>query len=191
MKPKQIGILSSVLTLIAIISATPAFGQSSMSGMSDQNMGTMTTMGQMSYDVTVGGKHFNVMISSTGKLPTNPQFSEEQKSISFDVSGITSQDLVHYEVTMPTDLLSGNLTVSLGGMQVKAIAEVNGSSTAVHINVPSSFVKSNNIADSTTLTITGTQAIPEFPISASIAMVTAFAALSIVLIRKNKFNFGL
>src|SRR5574337_288385 len=158
MKPKQIGILSSVLTLIAIMSVTPAFGQSSMPGMSDQNMGTMTTMGQMSYDVTVGGKHFNMMISSTGKLPTNPQFNEEQKSVSFDVSGISSQDFVHYEIAMPTDLLSGNLTVNLGGIPVKAISEVNDSSTAIHITVPSSFVKSNNIPDSTTLTITGTQA---------------------------------
>lgn len=188
MKPKQTGVLSSVLTLVAIMSTAPAFGQSSMSGMSDQSMGNMA-MDQMSYDVTAGGKHFNVMISLTGNLPTNPQFSEEHKSISFDVSRITSQDFVHYEVTMPTDLLSGDLTVSLGGVQVKAIAEVNGSSTAVHINVPSSFVKSNNITDSTTLTITGTQAIPEFPIGASIAIAIAFAALSIVLTRNNKFNF--
>ena len=189
MKPKQIGILSSVLTLIAIISATPAFGQSSMSGMSDQNMVTMTTMNQMSYDVTVGGNHFNMIISSTGKLPTNPQFSEEQKSVSFDVSAITSQDFVHYEVTMPTDLLSGNLTVSLGGIPVKAISEVNGSSTAIHITVPSSFVKNNSIPDSTTLAIVGIQAIPEFPISPSIAVVIAFLAL-VVMVRKTKFNFG-
>ncbi|HJT10440.1 MAG TPA: hypothetical protein VJ771_06630 [Candidatus Nitrosotalea sp.] len=188
MNHPQVGVLSTVLTLVLIMSIAPTFGQSSMSGMSDQSMGNLS-MGQMSYDVAAGGKHFNVMISSTGKLPTNPQFDMQKKSIAFDVSGITSQDFVHYEVTMPTDLLSGNLTVSLGGMQVKAIAEVNGSSTAVHINVPSSFVKSNNIADSTTLTITGTQAIPEFPISASITMVIAFATFSIVLIRNNKFSF--
>lgn len=185
MKLQQTGVLSAVLTF-AIMSATPAFGQSSMSGMSDQNM---EVMGQMSYDVTAGEKNFKIMISSTGNLPTNPQFDMQRKSISFDVSGITSQNFVHYEVIMPTDLLSGNLTVSLGGMQVKAVSEVNGSSTAVHINVPSSFVKSNNIADSATLTITGTQAIPEFPISAWIVMVIAFATLSIFMTRKNKFNF--
>jgi hypothetical protein len=80
------------------------------------------------------------------------------------------------------EILSG-----FGGMQVKAISEVNGSLTTVHINVPSSFVKSNNIADSTTLTITVTQAIPEFPISASITMLIAFATFSVVLIRNNKF----
>ena len=188
MRPKQTFTISSILTLVAVMSAAPAFGQSSMSGMSDQSMGNMS-MGQMSYDVTAGEKIFKIMISSTGKLPTNPHFNMQHKRISFDVSGITSQDLVHYEVTIPTDLLSGNLTVSLGTMEVKAIAEVNGSSTAVHINVPSSFVKSNNIADSTTLAITGTQAIPEFPISASIIMVIAFATFSVILIRNNKFNF--
>lgn len=189
MIPKQAGALSSVLILVAIMSAAPAFGQSSMSGMSDQNMRTMTTMSQMSYDVTVGGKHFNMMISSTGKLPTNPQFNEEQKSVSFDVSGISSQDFVHYEIAMPTDLLSGNLTVNLGGIPVKAISEVNDSSTAIHITVPSSFVKSNNIPDSTTLTITGTQAIPEFPIGSPIAVAIAFSAL-VVVVGRNKFNLG-
>lgn len=130
------------------------------------------------------------MISSTGNLPTNPQFSKEQKSISFDVSGITSQNFVHYEITMPTELLSGNLTVSLGGIPIKAVSEVNGSSTAIHITVPSSFVKSNGIPDSTTLTIVGTQAIPEFPIGSSIAVAIAFSAL-VVMARKNKFNLGL
>ncbi|HZS73513.1 MAG TPA: hypothetical protein VFA69_03310 [Candidatus Nitrosotalea sp.] len=188
MKPKQTGALSSVLTLVAVMLAAPAFGQSSMSGMSDQNMGNMV-IDQMLYNVKVGEKNFKIIISSTGKLPTNPQFNEEKKSISFAVSGITSQDFVHYEVTMPTDLLSGNLTVSLGGVQVKAISEVNGSSASIHITVPSSFVKNNNISDSTTLTIAGTQVIPEFPVSTSIAMVTAFAVLSIILTRKSKFNF--
>ena len=187
MKPTQTGLLLAVLILVAII-LVPAFGQSSMSGMSDQSMGNMA-MGQMQYDVMGGGKHFTVMISSTGKLPTNPQFSEEQKSISFDVSGITLQDFVHYEVTMPTDLLSGNLTVSLGGIPVKAISEVNGSSTAIHITVPSSFVKSNSMPDFTTLTIVGTQAIPEFPVGSSVAVAIAFLAL-VVMVRKNKFNFG-
>lgn len=181
--PKQTGALSSVLILVAIMSAAPAFAQSSMSGMSDQSM---ENMGQMSYNVISEGKNFTVMISSTGKLPTNPQFSEEQKSISFDVSGITLQDFVHYEVTIPTDLLSGNLTVSLGGIPVKSISEVNGSSTAIHITVPSSFVKNNSIPDSTTLTIVGTQAIPEFPIGSSIAVAIAFSAL-VVMARKN-FN---
>lgn len=185
---RQIGTLPIVLTLVAIIPTAPAFGQSSMSGMSDQSMGNMS-MDQMSYDVMAGGKHFNMMVISTGNLPTNPKFSEEQKSVSFDVSGITSQDFVHYEITMPTDLLSGNLTVSLGGIPVKVISEVNSSSTAIHITVPSSFVKSNNILDSTTLTIAGTQAIPEFPISATVAMIIAFSAL-VIMVGRNKFVLG-
>lgn len=184
---KQTGALSSVLILVAIMSAAPAFAQNSMSGMSDQSTGNMS-MGQMSYNVISEGKNFTVMISSTGKLPTNPQFSEEQKSIIFDVSGITLQDFVHYEVTMPTELLSGNLTVSLGEIPVKSISEVNGSSTAIHITVPSSFVKNNSIPDSTTLTIVGTQAIPEFPIGSSIAVAIAFSTL-VIMARKN-FNLG-
>lgn len=177
-----------VVTLATLWAATPAFGYN-MPSMSDQNMGNMS-MKEMSYDVMAGGKNFKMMITSTGTLPINPKFSEEQKSITFNVSGITSQDFVHYEITIPTKMLSGNLTVALGSVQVKAIADVNDSSTTIHINVPSSFVKSNNIADSTTLTITGTQAIPEFPISASIVTITAFAILSISLIRNSKFRFS-
>ena len=187
MKSKQTGLLALVLALIVIILTVPAFGQSSMSGMSNQSMRNMT-MGEMAYKVVVEGKNFTVMISSTGKLPTNPQFSEEQKSISFGVSGITSQDFVHYEVIMPTNLLRGNLTVSLGGIPVKTIPEVNDSSTVIHITVSSSFVKNNNISDSTTLVIAGTQAIPEFPIGSSIVVVIAFLAL-VVRVRKNKSNF--
>lgn len=186
---KQTGTISVILTIITIVSISPAFAQSSMSGMSNQSMGSMA-MDQMSYDVMAGEKHFNMTISSTGKLPANPRFSEEQKSISFDVSGISSQDFVHYEVAIPTDLLSGNLTVSLGGIPVKAISEMNGSLTAIHITVPSSFVKSNNIPDSTTLVITGTQAIPEFPIGSSIAVATAFSAL-VIMVGRNKFRHRL
>ncbi len=191
MNLKQGNALSAVLTLTVIMSAAPVFGQSSMGNMPNQSMGSMggMTMSQMSYNVMAGGKNFALTVSSEGKLPTNPQFNEMLKSISFDVSGITSQDFVHYEIMIPVDLLSGNLTTTLGGVQVKSIAEVNGSLNVVHITVPSSFVKSNNIADSTTLVIAGTQAVPEFPIGATIVMVIVFAVLSLTMVRKKRFNF--
>ncbi len=190
MSRKRASALAFVLTLVAIISATPTFGQSSMSGMSDQNMGSMgnMSMSQRSYNVTAARKNFTVLVGTNGKLATNPSFNETQKSIIFSVSGIFSQAFVHYEIMIPADLLGGNLTTTLGGVQLKPVTEVNGSLIAVHITVPNSFVTSNNISDSTTLTIGGTQAIPEFPISVSVAMLVAFAVSSLVLIRRNKFN---
>lgn len=156
--------------------------------MSNQNMGSMA-MSQMTYDVMADDKNYKVSITSNSKLPASVHFNPDTKSVSFDAAGLASTDLIHYEVRIPVDLLNGNFTVMLGNSQVKSVPEGNETFTTFHINIPSSFVKSHNIGDSSTLTIMGTNAIPEFPISASITMLIAFATFSVVLIRNNKFNF--
>jgi len=77
--------------------------------------------------------------------------------------------------------MSGNFTVMLGNSHVKSVSEVNETFTTLHINIPSSFVKSNNIGDSS-MTIMGTEAIPEFPIGVTMVMLTAMV-LTIIFIK--------
>ena len=158
-----------------------AFAQNMDMNMSDQNMGSMA-MSQVAYDVTANNENYTVSVTSNGKLPASVHFNQDTKSISFDAVGLTSTDLIHYEVKIPTNLMNGNFTVMLGNSQVKSVAEANDTFTTLHINIPSSFVKSNNIGDSSTLTIMGIEAIPEFPIGVTVAMLTAMV-LTITLIK--------
>lgn len=149
--------------------------------MSDQNMGSME-MSQMTYDVMADDKNYKISITSNGKLPASVHFNQDAKSISFVATGLASTDLIHYEVRIPTNLLNGNFTVMLGNSQVKSVPEGNETFTTFHTNIPSSFVKSNNIGDSSTLTIIGIEAIPEFPIGVTMAMLVAMI-LTITLIK--------
>lgn len=149
-----------------------AFAQNMNMGMSDQNMNSMT-MNQMTYDVMVNNENYTISISSNGKLPASVHFNQDTKSISFGATGLASTDLIHYEVRIPTNLMNGNFTAMLGNSQVKSISEANDTFTTLHINIPSSFIKSNNIGDSSMLTIMGTEVIPEFPTGVAIAMLTA------------------
>ena len=190
MTPKPFGILGfaaiAIFTLIPSVFAQQMPGMTGMSGQST-DMGNMT-MNQMVYDVMINGIYYKIMISSNGVLPTNVQFNQGQKSLSFDVSGLTSRNLVHYEVTIPATLLSGNFTVMLGGMQVNTIPEGNDTSTTIHINVPSSFIKANSIGDSSVMTVTSTQVVPEFPASVTIITLVAFSILITNSIRSKLIN---
>ncbi len=155
-------------------------GMSAMSNM--KNM----TMSQMMYDIMVGGKSFKVMVLSNGDLPKGVQFNQDQKTISFDGSGLTTKDLSHYEVTIPDVLLSGNFTVTIDDKSIKSIAVPNETSTTIHINIPSSYVKENSIGDSATITLAGTTAIPEFPFA--ILILASTVGFIIIITRKNLIN---
>ena len=172
-----------IVFLVGAVSSMGMFGYvfAQSMNMSDQNMESMT-MNQITYDVNTSDKNYQVSITSNGKLPASVHFNQDTKSVSFDISGLTSKDLAHYEVRIPTELLNGNFTIMLGNSQVKFVPEGNDTFTTFHINVPASFVKSNNIGDSSTMTIMGTEAIPEFPIGVTIAILTAMI-LTIILIK--------
>jgi len=171
------------IIFFGIVSSTGLFSYAFAQNMSmsDQNMGSMT-MSQMTYDVMINNENYTVSVTSNGKLPSSVHFNQDTKSISFDATGLTSSDLIHYEVRIPTSLMNGNFTVMLGNSQVKSVSEANDTVTTFHINIPSSFVKSNNIGDSSTLTIMGTEAIPEFPTGVTIAMLVAMVS-TIILIK--------
>jgi predicted secreted protein with PEFG-CTERM motif len=150
-------------------------------GMNMKNM----TMTQMSYTVMAGNTSYQVTVASSATLPNSVKFNQDQKSINFDVSGLTTRYLFHYEVTIPSDLLSGNFTATCAGYPLKIIAVPNSTSTTIHINIPSSFVKANGISDSTTIMVMGTQAIPEF---GSIAyMIIAISIIGVIVI-SSKFR---
>ena len=155
-----------------------------MSGMS--NMKNMI-MSHITYDIMVGGQSFKVMVGSNGDLPKSVQFNQDQKSISFDASGLTTKDFSHYDITISDVLLSGNFTATIDGKSIKTITVPNEASATVHIIIPSSYVKGNSIGDSATITFAGTTAIPEFPLGPSIGLISAFAIVA-VMISRSKFN---
>lgn len=154
-----------------------------MSGMS--NMKNMI-MSHMTYDIMVGGQSVKVMVGSIGDLPKSVQFNQDQKSISFDASGLTTKDLSHYDVTIPDVLLSGNFTVTINGKSIKSIAVPNENSTTIHITIPNSYVKENSVGDSATITLAGTTAIPEFPFA--ILILASTVGFIIIITRKNLIN---
>jgi len=171
------------IMFLGIVSSMGLFGYAFAQNMnmSDQNMGSMA-MSQMTYDVMSDNQNYTVSVTSNGKLPASVHFNQDVKIISFDAVGLASTDLIHYEVRIPTNLMNENFTVMLGNSQVKSVSEANDTFTTLHINIPSSFVKSNNIGDSSTLIIMGTEAIPEFPIGVTMAMLTAMV-LTIIFIK--------
>ena len=176
-----------IVFLIGAVSSMGMFGyvfaQSMNMNMSHQNIENIT-MSQMTYNIMTAGKNYQVSITSNGKLPASVHFNQDMKSVIFDVSGLTSTNLIHYEVRIPNELLNGNFTVMLGNSQVKSVPESNDTFTTFHINVPASFVKSNNIGDSSIMTIMSTNVIPEFPIGVTIAVNIAMI-LTITLIKTN------
>lgn len=202
MQSKPMGTLFGVLTLAIVTIAPPAFAATTliqmssggMSEMSGQNssMGQMSmenmTMNQKVYQVNANGTTFQVIVGSNGDLPDNIQFDQDKRSLIFDAVGLTSRNLIHYEITVPTTLLSENFTVYLGGVHVTALPVANDTSTTIHITIPNSFIKTNNLSDSATLTVVATQAVPEFPIGATVGMFAAFVALIVIIVRNNKLN---
>ena len=143
-------------------------------------------MSHMTYDIMVGGQSFKVMIGSNGDLPKSAQFNQDQKTISFDASGLTTKDLSHYEVTISDVFLSGNFTATIDGKSIKTITVPNESSATIHIIIPSSYVKENSIGDSASITLAGTTAIPEFPFA--ILILASTVGFMIIIARKNLIN---
>jgi|GEM_PF-5022242 len=152
-------------------------GMSSMSNMKNLIMSHMT------YDIMVGEQSFKVMFGSNFDLPKSAQFNQDQKTISFDASGLTTKDLSHYEVTIPNVLLSGNFTATIDGKSIKTITVPNESSATVHIIIPSSYVKENSIGDSATITLAGTTVIPEFPFAMVVLIIGIIVTLVITRIK--------
>ena len=162
----MMGLLSSLPTAID--------AQEMMQNMTTTNM----KMNQMMYNVTFENKVFQVMVMSDYDLPETIEFSQEQKSISFEVKNLMMKDMSHLEITIPKELLGGNFISTLGGKQIKFIEDDKEMEATLHENIMKSFIDENGIGDSAMIVITGTEVIPEFPI-AMLVLVTALIPVTI------------
>ena len=122
--------------------------------------------------IKAGGHDFDVNITSDSDV-TDVKFDEQAKKLSLGVQGETGTTGVT-DITIPKSLLSGDLTVMIDG-QVMASNDV---------------VKTSDVQDETTLEInyhhsshvieiTGTNAVPEFPIS---TVIMALAISSVIIL---------
>jgi len=126
----------------------------------------------IAWAIKAGGHDFDVNITSDSDV-TDVKFDEQAKKLSFGVQGETGTTGVT-DITIPKSLLSGDLTVMIDG-QVMASSDV---------------VKTSDVQDETTLEInyhhsshvieiTGTNAVPEFPIS---TVIMALAISSVIIL---------
>lgn len=125
------------------------------------------------FAVNAEGKNFDVNIASNSTSVTDFAFTQAEKKVSFKVEGETGTHGVA-QVTLPKELLSGQLVVSIDG---RAIAEDSNdvivtSDTATEMSLEINYPHSEH-----TIEITGTNVVPEFPVS----MVVMAAAIGSII----------
>jgi hypothetical protein len=137
------------------------------------------------FAVKAEGKQFDVEIASNSSSVTEFAFAQAEKKVSFKVEGESGTKGVA-QVTLPKELLSGQLTVSIDG---RAIAEDSNdvivtSETASEMTLEINYPHSEH-----TIEITGTNVVPEFPVS-MLVMAVALGSIVAIVIAKNKVNWS-
>jgi hypothetical protein len=122
-----------------------------------------TMMNQVSYAVMFDDRVFQINVMSDYDLPEYIEFSQEQRSISLELSNLMVKDEAYSEMTIPNELLSGEFTGTLDGKQIKFIESDKEMGTTLHVIIMKTFIESNGIGNSALMVVTGTQVIPEFP----------------------------
>lgn len=121
--------------------------------------------------VGTGGYEFDVVATSTFSV-TGHEFSAGEKRLTLYIDGAVSENLA--EITIPSNLIGGNLTFHLDGEPIPARVR-NGSGIAfATVEFPG--------GGSHTLDIVGTTYLPEFG-AASAAVLAAAAAASVAAAR--------
>ena len=121
--------------------------------------------------VHTGGYEFEVVATSTFEVAGH-EFSAEEKRLTLYIEGAVSENLA--EITVPSDLIGGNLTFHLDGEPIPARVR-NGSGIAfATVEFPG--------GGSHTLDIVGTTYLPEFG-AASAAVLAAAAAAAVAAAR--------
>jgi uncharacterized protein YfaS (alpha-2-macroglobulin family) len=129
------------------------------------------------------GKTFEVNIASNSTVDSF-EFSQEERKVSFRVEGETGTKGIA-QVTLPKELLSGDMMVTIDG---RAVAEDSNdvivtSDTLTEMTLEINYPHSEHIVE-----ISGTNVVPEFPMSiiiAAAAIGSVIAATSIVT-RRNR-----
>lgn len=115
--------------------------------------------------VHTGGYEFEVVATSTFAV-TGHEFSAEEKRLTLDIEGAVSENLA--EITVPSNLIGGNLTFYLDGEPIPARVR-NGSGIAfATVEFPG--------GGSHTLDIVGTTYLPEFGAASAVVLAVAAAA---------------
>jgi len=131
------------------------------------------------YEVNAGDQSFDVPIVSNSTISNfNTTALETEKKISFGVAGI-NETTGMCNITIPNDMLDGELNVTIdGGQPLYSAAPLNnGTHTSLY------FTYNNTLPH--VVKITGTTVIPEFPIIATLPMlITTLLATLVQLKRK-------
>lgn len=135
----------------------------------------------MAFAVNAEGKQFDVSVASNSSRVDDFAFAQAEKKVSFVVEGETGTRGVA-QVTLPKELLSGQLIVAIDG---RVIAE-DSNDVIVTSDTNSEMTLEINYPHSEhTIEITGTNVVPEFPVS-MLVMAGAIGSIVAVLAIKSK-----
>jgi plastocyanin len=111
---------------------------------------------------TADGQSFDITSNSTTSKVTEAKINEGKSvTVTFDKTG-------EVQLTLPKKMISGNLTVMAGTNEVQSTATDGADSTTLKFTLP---------AGATTVDITGTTVIPEFPLVAAAILAASIAAI--------------
>lgn len=124
--------------------------------------------------VQAEGHDFDVQVASNSTSVTNLNFDEQNKKLSFTVQGDAGTKGVT-EVTIPKSLLNGDLTVMIDGQAMTQSDVVETADTDTETTLELNYHHSTHQID-----IVGTNAIPEFGVMTSVALVVSVLTLVVV-----------
>jgi len=132
------------------------------------------------------GKNFNVDIASNSTV-RDVEFKQQEKKISFHVEGQTGTKGVA-DVTIPKELLSGQITVSIDG---KVIPPESSDVVTIAETESGMTLEINYHHSEHTIEVSGTNVIPEFPLSIIImaAATSSVIAAATIMARKRSSLF--
>lgn len=130
--------------------------------------------------VNTGGYEFEVVATSTFAV-TGHEFSAEEKRLTLHIEGAVSENLA--EITIPSDLIGGNLTFHLDGEPLQARVR-NGSGIAF------ATIEFSGGGDHT-LDIVGTTYLPEFGAASAAVLAASVAAAALAARRLGLSGSGI
>ncbi len=125
------------------------------------------------YPVDVGDRNFTVMIASNSGI-NDFQFKQQEKRISFFVEGEAGTKGVT-EVAIPKELLSGEMRVFMDQNLVAEEDVIVKSQTAAETTFEINYAHSIHRME-----VTGTSAIPEFPMGALAAVAAVVGSIALI-----------
>lgn len=140
----------------------------------------------LAFAVNAEGKNFNVNIATNSTSVKEFAFTQAEKKVSFTVEGETGTKGAA-QVTLPKELLSGQLVVSIDG---RAIAEDSNdvivtSDTANEMTLEINYPHSEH-----TIEITGTNVVPEFPVTMAVMAAAIGSMISAVAVAAKRGLIG-